>query len=167
MMNSNNTPKTFANGITILRTSSRGAHLITDGINTTWIQSGWIREDGSLTPGGMQSLLNSESTLEQYNQDQINRQRAREERQKTWEIKKEEGKQLVTMTIAKGILKSDGPTTYKYAAGKGFDMYRHLCTRWNYIPKSMVSVERKNNQVYVTLPKWLAEKHSIIFKVVD
>lgn len=162
-------PHTFENGITIIRTSSRGAALISDGINVSWIQGGWIREDGSLTNCGMKALLESTKTLEEYEEEnrrwKEEKERKAREREETWKIKKEEGSQILTYVIEQGVLMSAGTSAYKYVAGKGLDMYRHICNRYNYIPKSQVKVERKNCKVYVTLPKWLAEKHSI-FKTI-
>lgn len=49
--------------ITILKTSEKGAHLITDGENTTWIKPSWMRADGSLTPAAERALENGEPYL--------------------------------------------------------------------------------------------------------
>lgn len=159
-------PYTYESGITIIRQSAHGAFLISDGMNVAWIQRRWLREDGTLTHNGMSALLNSDETVE----DQMNKQKAWEEKKaaekKAWEEKKAEGAKRVTYIIEKGILKSGGPYSYKYACGRGYDMYRRVCTHYVYLPKNQVEVERKNNKVYVTLPKWLAEKHPMIFKEV-
>lgn len=162
-------PHTYESGITVLRVTRNGAMIITDGINVACIIRNYIREDGSLTTNGMKALLDSTKTLEQYQEEdrqwKERVEREKREREEAWKIKKEEGSKILTFELAKGILHSAGSNAYKYVCGKGFDMYRHIVNRYNYIPKSLVTVERKNNKVYVTLPKWLAEKHSRIFAV--
>lgn len=162
-------PHTYESGITLLRITNNGALLITDGINVAYIISNYIHKDGTLTACGMKALLESNKTLEQYEEE--NRQwkerveRERKEREEAWKKQKEEGSKLITFELEQGVLMSASTTAYKYACGKGIDMYRRPCTRYQYIPKSQVSVERKNCKVYVTLPKWLAEKHTYIFKM--
>lgn len=170
-MNSNMTfPHTFESGITVLRVSAHGAALVSDGINVAWIQGRWIRKDGTLTDGGMRALLESNKTVEEQEAESVawkeKKERERTEREEAWKKQKEEGSKILTFVIEHGILKSAGPSSYKYVIGRKRDMYGRPCNYYNYIPKSMVTVERKNNKVYVTLPKWLADKHSI-FKTVE
>ena len=162
-------PHTYESGITILRETRNGALMITDGMTVAFIISNYIRPDGTLTNCGMKALLDSNLTYEQYleqnRQWQEKVEREKREREEAWKKQKEEGSKLVTFELEQGVLMSASTTAYKYVCGKGFDMYRRLCNRYEYIPKSQVKVERKNCKVYVTLPKWLAEKHTHIFKV--
>ena len=152
-------PHTFESGITLLRITRGGAYIITDGMNVAFIIRNYIREDGTLTSCGMRALLNSELTLEQFKKEN------REWLERV-ECEKREGSKLVTYILERGVLMSASASAYKYACGKGIDMYRRPCTHYNYIPKSQVKIERRNCKVYVTLPKWLAEKNSFIFNVV-
>jgi hypothetical protein len=162
-------PHTFESGITILRHTQNGAYIITDGLMCAFIISSYIRPDGTLTACGQKALLDSNWTLEQY--EERGRQwkekveREKKEREEAWMRQKEEGAKLVTYVLEQGVLMSAGTNAYKYVCGKGLDMYHHICNRYNYIPKSQVKVERRDRKVYVTLPKWLAEKHTVIFKV--
>ena len=163
-------PHTFENGITIIRKTSNGALLITDGLNVAYIIRNYIREDGTLTTNGMKALLDSNKTLEQYEEEgrqwKERVEREKHEKEEAWRIKKEEGAKMITFELTQGILMSAGTNAYKYVCGKGLDMYHRICNRYNYIPKSQVKVERRNCKVYVTLPKWLAEKHNHIFTMV-
>ena len=163
-------PHTFESGITILRKTNNGALLITDGMMVAYIISNYIREDGTLTSCGMKALLDSNKTLEQYEEEgrqwKENVEREKREREEAWARQKEEGSKLITYVLEQGVLMSASVSAYKYACGRGIDMYRRPCIHYNYIPKSQVKVERRNCKVYVTLPKWLAEKNSFIFKVV-
>jgi len=163
-------PHTYESGITLLRITNNGAYIITDGLNVAFIIRNYIREDGTLTACGQKALLDSELTLEQFENE--NRswkekvEREKREREEAWQRQKEEGSQLITYILEQGVLMSASASAYKYACGRGLDMYRRPCTHYNYIPKSQVKVERRNCKVYVTLPKWLAEKNPYIFNVV-
>jgi len=163
-------PHTFESGITILRKTSNGAYIITDGLMCAFVIENYIRPDGTLTTCGQKALLESEWTLEQFEEDgrkwQEKVEREKREREEAWQKAKEEGAKLVTYILEQGVLMSASTSAYKYICGRGFDMYRRPCNRYNYIPKSQVKVERKNCKVYVTLPKWLAEKNSYIFTVI-
>lgn len=163
-------PHTFENGITILRVTRGGAFQITDGMMVAFIISSWIRPDGTLTGCGMKALLDSTKTLEQYEEENHARQerveREKKEREEAWKKRKEEGSKLVTYVLERGILMSANPSSYKYIAGRKRDIYGRPCNFYIYIPKSQVKVERKDCKVYVTLPKWLAGKHSI-FKLTE
>lgn len=162
-------PHTFESGITILRRTNNGALLITDGLMVAYIICNYIREDGTLTSCGQKALLDSNKTLEQYEEEgrqwKEKVEREKREREEAWQKAKEEGAKLVTYILEQGVLMSASASSYKYICGRGFDMYRRPCNHYNYIPKSQVKVERKNCKVYVTLPKWLAEKHNRIFTV--
>jgi len=46
------------NQITVLKTSRKGAKLITDGVKQTWIKPSWSREDGTFTPAAYKALEN-------------------------------------------------------------------------------------------------------------
>jgi len=159
-------PHTFESGITILRRTGNGALLITDGLMVAYIIRNYIREDGTLTTRGQKALLDSDKTLEQYEEEGRQWKEKKKEKEEAWRQQKEEGSKLVTYVLEQGILMSASTSAYKYVCGKGMDMYHHICNHYNYIPKSQVKVERRNCKVYVTLPKWLAEKNSFIFKEV-
>ena len=163
-------PHTFKSGITILRVTSNGAFVITDGMNVAYIIRNYIRGDGTLTGCGMKALLESNKTLEQYEEEgrqwREMMERKNREREEYWRKQKEEGSKLLTFELSQGILQSASANAYKYVCGKGSDVYGRTCNRYEYIPKSLATVVRKNCKVYVTLPKWLAEKHNRIFAVV-
>lgn len=158
-------PHTFESGITILKTTHNGAYIITDGLNVAFIISSYIREDGTLTACGQRALLDSELTLEQFEEQgrawKEKVEREKKEKEEAWKRQKEEGAELVTYVLEQGILKTASTSAYKYVAGRKRDMYGRPCNFYIYIPKSQVKVERRNCKVYVTLPKWLANKHSI------
>ena len=159
-------PHTYENGITILRKTSNGAYIITDGLMCAFVIENYIRPDGTLTTCGQKALLKSEWTLEQFEKQNRDWQEKVEREKRDWQRQKEEGSKLVTYVLEQGVLMSASTGAYKYAYGRGYDIYHRPCTHYNYIPKSQVKVERRNCKVYVTLPKWLAEKNSLIFNVI-
>ena len=158
-------PHTYESGITLLRITRGGALLITDGLNVAYIISSYIRQDGTLTACGQRALLESTKTLAQYEDErrawEEQKEKERIEREEAWKAKKEEGSKILTYVLEQGVLMSAGANSYKYVGGRKRDMYGRPCNFYIYVPKSQVKVERKNCKVYVTLPKWLAEKHSI------
>ena len=162
-------PHTYESGITVLKSTRNGAFWITDGLNVACITKNLIRTDGTLTTNGTKALMDSDKSLVDLQEaDRLFKEkvaREKEERHAAWLKQKEEGSKKITFVLEQGVLMSAGQKAYKYACGKAFNMYRKLCTHYEYIPKSMMTVERKNCKVYVTLPKWLAEKHSTIFSV--
>lgn len=59
-----NPPKT--NKIEVLKTSGKGASLITDGIKTAWIMPRQKRKDGTFTAGALKALNESPNLLSDY-----------------------------------------------------------------------------------------------------
>lgn len=71
--------------VTVLTTSAKGAHLITDGQKVTWIKKAWLREDGSITPAAEKALADSNWTKDEYDTDGMHRKtRIAGEEYKVW-----------------------------------------------------------------------------------
>ena len=153
---------TFENGIIILRTSSRGAKLISDGIYTAWVKSSWVRPDGTLTPAAMNALLNSNETIETTEKNLEIAQERREQARKDREEAFLAGKEIVCFEVEPGVIYSQGKC-WKYVVGKGLNIYHKLVNIYEYIPKSQMTIRRENNKVYCECPKWLADKHPRLF----
>ncbi len=122
--------------ITILKTSPKGAMLITDGEKTTWIMPRQKRKDGSFTPGALTALKNGQDykTKEEYVKSKIT-----EKYIKIYSDFKETktGKAIYTNV-----------TISEYVSDQAL-------MRRMFIPKSLV-VKQTNS--YVIVPKWFFDK---------
>lgn len=134
--------------ITIIRTSDRGAHLVTDGNKVAWIQGRWYRADGTLTPRGMQALADGQ-TMEEIEAQK----RAREEaRQQAFE----EGKRPITVLVPANTVVSYNERAWKIFNGSSYrNRYGKICRAAFFAPKSQITIEvQESGEVEVTMPKW-------------
>lgn len=134
--------------ITIIRTSDRGAHLITDGTRVAWIQGRWYREDGTLTPRGAQALADGQ-TMEEIEAAK----KAAEERKIA---EREEGRKLITVRIPAGMVENYSEKAWKiYSGSKYYNKYKRLCRASFFAPKSQIEVNvEEEGTILVTMPKW-------------
>lgn len=141
--------------ITIIRTSDRGAHLVTDGNKVAWVQGRWCRVNGTLTPRGIEALADGQ-TVEEFEAQK----RAREEaRQQAFEARQqafEEGKKLITVLVPANTIVSYSERAWKIFNGSSYrNRYGKVCRDAFFAPKSQITVEiLENGKVEVTMPKW-------------
>lgn len=150
---------TTASAITILRTSARGAHLITDGNLVAWVQGRSVREDGSLTPSGVSALANSEKTLAQWEEEEKMRELWRTDREKAKELAFQAGKEPVTVTISRDRFTDYSDKAWKVRTDRTQRLYGKLVSVYEYLPKSIVSAVLAYDKVEMTMPKWFLGKH--------
>ena len=150
---------TTASTITILRTSARGAHLITDGNVVTWVQGRSVRADGSLTPSGVSALANSEKTLAQWEEEEKMRELWRTDREKAKELAFQAGKEPVTVTISRDRFADYSDKAWKVRTDRTQYLYGKVVSVYEYLPKSIVSAVLAYDKVEMTMPKWFLGKH--------
>lgn len=118
-----------------LATSATGAKLVEKDGKVAWLKPSFIREDGSLTPGG-QKALNEGKTVEEYKKEQaLIEKRIKEKEQSAQNIKKDfnidlnDGKHIYTGDVVRKIL-TQNPNMYEKI--KDFDD-ESLIAKYSYL----------------------------------
>ena len=88
--------------ITVIKTTERGAHLITDGVRVAWIMGRSMRADGTFTPTAYSALAEGKPYAEWQAEEERRRLWA-EDREKAKELAREEGRKPVTHTVEGNI----------------------------------------------------------------
>lgn len=156
-----------ANTITILKTTERGAHLITDGVRVAWIMGRYLRADGSLTPSGLTALEEGELyTAEwraEFDAKEARRRLWVEDRQKAIELarkeREEEQKRLVSVSIPVDRIRDYSEKAWKVRTLATKRTYGKIVSVYEYLPKSVVSVEFSGATAVITMPKWYLDKN--------
>lgn len=143
---------------TIIRTSPRGAKLITDGTRQCWIQSRWMRPDGTLTPAGLANWANA-----RLNSEVEDAQRAREQARQSFA---EAQKAPVTVLVRANILVGESDKAFKCWTGAFQTLYGKRVKCYDYLPKSLVSAVKEGEDMKITMPRWLFNKNGWIGNVV-
>ena len=135
--------------IRVIYTSQRGAHLITNGVKVVWIMARCLREDGTITPSGLQALEASDKTYDDWQRQQAERE---EDRKRT--------KEAVSLTFDAANIRDNGEKSWAYKTNDMYyNRYRRLCHSWEYIPKSQITiVESTATYITMSMPRWLADK---------
>lgn len=141
----------MAQAITIVRTSERGALLITDGIRIAWVMGRTRRDDGTFTPSALAALAEGK-TVAEHEADEAARRAAKE---KAFQ----EGKLPTNVTIGTGRVTDYSPRAWKVRTDDRQCLYGRWCWKYEYLPKSMVSVEFKDHATILTMPKWFLAKN--------
>lgn len=145
--------------ITILRTSQRGAHLITDGTRVVWVQGRSVRPDGSLTPTGVAALTQSTKSYADWQKEEAERELWRTDREAAREKAFQEGKQPVTITLASARVYDHSEKAWKIRTLRTQVLYGKVCSVYEYLPKSIVSVVGDGTHSRLTMPKWFLAKN--------
>lgn len=137
--------------IRVIRTTERGAHLITNGVKVAWIMARCLRANGTLTPMGVQALETSDKTYDGWKREQA-------EKEAEWK----RGKEAVSITFDVANIKDNGEKSWSYKTTSTYlNKYRRRCHSWDYIPKSQVTlVESTATYIVMSMPRWLANKIS-------
>ena len=145
--------------ITILRTSARGAHLITDGNVVAWVMGRSVREDGSLTPSGVSALARSEQSLSDWQEQEKMRELWRTDREKAKELAFQAGKEPVVVTISRDRFTDYSDKAWKVRTDRTKYLYGKWVSVYEYLPKSLVSAALASDKVEMTMPKWFRDKN--------
>lgn len=151
------TTNTTAPTITIIKTSQRGALLITDGIRVAWVMGRSHRADGSFTPAAISALSVGKTYAEWEAEDiawRASRAKEQEERERAFQ----DGKLPTTITLPASLVFDGSDKAWKVRDGKQWN-YGKLCNHYQYLPKSMVSVEWCGDDAILTMPKWYLAKN--------
>lgn len=142
---------------TILRTSARGAHLITDGTKQCWIQGRWLRPDGTLTRMGQLAWENARTT-----EDIEAECKAREEaREAARQAAREASKQLMYVNVKAEVLVGETEKALKCWSGSYQRLYGRVVKSYCYLPKSQVKVEKTSQEgiICLTMPAWVRDQN--------
>ena len=145
--------------ITILRTSQRGAHLITDGSRVVWVMGRSVRPDGSLTPSGLDALANADKTYAQWQEEEAARELWRTDREAAKEKAFQEGKEPTSVSLPVARVTNGSDKAWKVRTNDWKWLYGKQVSVYNYLPKSVVSVEFTDGLAVLTMPKWFLNKN--------
>ena len=145
--------------ITILRTSQRGALLITDNTRVAWVQGRTHRADGTFTPSALTALAEGKLYAE-WEQEQAAREQEYAERKAAREQEFQDGKTLVTATMPAVYVREGSEKSWKVRTPYKKWMYGKQVSAWEYFPKSVVKVSVDNGVATLTMPKWFLTKNS-------
>ena len=146
-----------ASTITVIRTTERGAHLITDGVRVAWIQGRSMRADGTLTPSGVTALANGKP-YEEWKVEDERRRLWQEDREKARELAFQEGKLPTDISIPADAIREGSEKSWKVRHGKQW-LYGKYVNSYEYLPKSVVSVRYEGDKAVLTMPKWFLGKN--------
>lgn len=160
----------MAQAITIVRTSERGALLITDGIRIAWVMGRTRRDDGTFTPSALAALAEGK-TVAEHEADEAARRAAKEKafqdgnlpnkaaRRAASDKAFQERKLPTNVTIGVGRVTDYSPKAWKIRTDHCQCRYGRWCWKYEYLPKSVVSVEFKDHATILTMPKWFLAKN--------
>ena len=145
------TTTTSTSTITVLRTSQRGALLITDGVRVAWVQGRTHRADGSFTPSALTALAQGKTT-EEFKTEQ-------REREAGWRRAQEEGKKPIIIPIprdrGKSRVEDFSEKAWRVKSEQWVRGYYGNAVRDNkFLPKSLVEYAQGEGCDYLTMPKW-------------
>lgn len=152
------TTTTTTSAISVLRTSQRGALLITDGIRVAWVMGRSRRADGSFTPSALTALMQGKSVAE-FEQEQAAREQEFADRKAAREREFQEGKTLVSVSIPAVFIREGSEKSWKVRTNRTQWLYGKQVSVWEYLPKSVVKVSVDNGVATLTMPKWFLAKN--------
>ena len=154
----NTTTSTANTEIRIIKTTERGAHLITDGVRVAWIQGRAMRADGSLTPSGLTALQEGKPYAE-WEQEEERRRLWKEDREKARELAFQEGKLPTSIVLDASRVLDYSEKAWKVRTNNYQRLYGRVVSVYEYLPKSVVSVQYNGSDAVLTMPKWFLEKN--------
>ena len=165
-MNSNTATAT----VTILATSHRGAHLVTNGTKAAWVMGRQVREDGTLTAGARESIELSDMTHDAAVQLAAaisgNREAQEQIRKERYEAARTEANAEVTINVTADRFRGEHGNAWQIRTDNTYrNRYGKTCFAYEYLPKSRVTVVPQPDGSYnITLANWLLrEKPSMVY----
>ena len=152
-----NTTSATAN-IAIIRTTERGALLITDGIRVAWVQGRTHRVDGSFTPSAIEALANGKP-VEEWREEQAAREQEYANRKAAREQAFQDGKLPTSVCVDASRVQDYSEKAWKVRTANTQRMYGRVVSVYEYLPKSLVQVAYENGNAVLTMPKWFATKN--------
>ena len=145
--------------ITVLRTTQRGALLITDNVRVAWVQGRTRRADGSFTPSALTALAEGKPVAE-WEQEQAAREQEFADRKAAREREFQEGKELTSVSVPALSVREGSEKSWKVRTPFKQWLYGKQVAKWEYFPKSVVSVSVDNGVATLTMPKWFLAKNN-------
>jgi hypothetical protein len=144
--------------IAILKTSQRGALLITDGSRVAWVMGRTQRADGSFTPSALTALATGK-TVEEWRAEDEAWRAAREQERADRERAFQEGKELTSVSLPALSVREGSEKSWKVRTNRTQWLYGKYVAVWEYLPKSVVKVSVDNGVATLTMPKWFLAKN--------
>lgn len=146
----------------ILCTTSKGASLVaTNEGKAAWLRPFQVRENGTITPSGIEVLnaatMTTEEAKAKYGETIRRSNMTEEERKADFRARQNAP---VSVYVSKENFKDAGEKAFKVKTRNMFTLYGKLVNKWDFLPKSMVSVEETETMFSLTMPKWLLDKNS-------
>lgn len=163
MTTTNTTTAPVASTITIIKTSQRGALLITDGIRVAWVMGRSHRADGSFTASALDALANGK-TYAEWEAEDIAWRAARASEQEERERAFQEGKLPTEISVPADAVREGSEKSWKIRNGKQW-LYGKWVNNYEYLPKSVVSVRYEGDNAILTMPKWFLGKNGWLNQV--
>lgn len=151
--------------IAILKTSQRGALLITDGSRVAWVMGRTQRADGSFTPSALTALANGK-TVEEWRAEDEAWRAAREQERADRERAFQEGKELTSVSLPATSVREGSEKSWKVRTNRTQWLYGKYVAVWEYLPKSVVKVSVDNGVATLTMPKWFLAKNGWLNEMV-
>lgn len=143
--------------ITIIRTSQRGALLITDGSRVAWVMGRTRRADGSFTPSAVRALAEG-TPYETWEAENNAREARRAESRVAREEEYQKGKETITVDIGAYRLDNGTSKAWRVRTDEMQRLYGKTVHVYQYLPKSVVAVNVEGNTAYLTMPRWFLAK---------
>ena len=143
--------------IAILKTSQRGALLITDGSRVAWVMGRTQRADGSFTPSALTALANGK-TVEEWH---AAREQERADRERAFQ----EGKEQTSVSLPAVSVREGSEKSWKVRTNRTQWLYGKYVAVWEYLPKSVVKVSVDNGVATLTMPKWFLSKNQWLYNM--
>lgn len=137
--------------IDVIRTSPRGALLISDGLHVAWVMGRTLRSDGSFTPSALEALAGGK-TIAEHEADEAAYRASRDQ-------KFQDGKRVTTVTVGVGRVTDYSMKAWRVRTNDRQMLYGRWCWCYEYLPKSQVSVEFKEHATVLSMQKWFLDKH--------
>lgn len=152
--------------VEILRTSERGAKLVTDGTKAAWVMGRMVRPDNTLTYGGVQALAEGKMTDAEARDYDNYLTRQREEREAARAAARAEAaKKRLTVELPQSRWFGNAGKAYKVWTGDyTWNMYHKQVRQFVYLPQSQVEIiSAIDGVVRLNMPEWLTNQHSRVW----
>lgn len=162
--------------IIVIKQSSKGAWLITDGTHQCWVRPSCRRADGTWTPSAYTAIASATEICtitpeEQALNDEARKQAWIEAKKRERELERERRSSMMNILLFSHIEVLDGTDkAHKIATGRKiqnpYKYKRDLINEYLYLPKSQVTITATEKGNVLAIPTWLyEEKSSILYSI--
>lgn len=151
--------------ITVIKTTERGARLITDGNKVAWIMGRYMRSDGTLTPMGQHALENGKTYADWLDEEKYReelKEAAREERRRQFEVSNEK----IAVSIDARRIDNGTEKAWRLRTDATRRLYGKIVHVYDYLPKAHVKVAVNGTSATLTMPRWVLHSHSWMKEII-